>query len=1250
MRIASTATNSSLGMPSLTQAKSSGSTFLAILAGVSEDEISVDESSGANTHADNQTESRTDSRKDDAGSESAAGDGVGRRISTAASGGQRKASDGVSLNARANRITVDYASSEVAIGSRGLALSDGVNGAPSVKAVVTASSSQPTAQTIPSSVVAQPTPISELAKPVSTRALMGTAIKPLANEPSPLKASAPKVSSSPSRPAAQTIQTSVVILPALMREPTKAVPARALMESATQPLINEPSPIKASEADNSGSPSQPAAQAIQSAVVDQPEPIGELAKPAPSRASIEMPARPLTNQPSPLIASAATVPFSLSQPAAQAIPSSVVVSPAPMRDPAKAVPIRALMESPTQSHTDEQSPLAASAAKVSVSPLQLAAQAIPSAVVVQPMPMSELANPVSVRTLRETPTRPLANEPNPPKVSATKVSVSSSQPSVEVSPAANPAPINSARALVDEPSRYRLINDGAMAHVAAPSVDISSTKNVAAPSSQIPAQDAHARETFQQALVNEPAQKLSGSGAIDTESKSNSGETNIPIPLANTVLTAPAKLVMQANSSPIPSQLSIASTQDQAPPGTSLNETHSTTQANEFTALTYSADTVPAPQAEFAVQTDSSRIPSQSSIASTQDQAPSGPSSNETGAKTHADGLTVYTSLANAVPNAPAQLIAQTGPSRLTTQSSFAAAPEQPASGASSTETDVKPHADEVTLPRFSVAEVSAASSQISTPPISNRQIIQRLFAGASDEEAPVVSSKETETKTQTGEPNVPVISRAASPSPPPLSTAQASSPGNPIQRTVANATRNEIPVSELKDPGPNANVETVAELPAAALGGNAPVKDSSSSGGVDATVSSPAVSQDKAQADESLDARENAAPKDSGSPAEPAGGEGRHFIPAALDLPARVIVSPAAAEISVPEESSKPLKSSSAATLRIPAAQTPATDTSPTNQDQKSKTVVPSGQTNMDTSFGALLADGIFTASLNRSTAGAPAENENGNQTVEGPVKKESSIAADSGNPAPANAEDSGIKQSTVTASKTGDGPAHGARNDLPSSQSAPADPSQTAEGAPKAAEVNTAQPSLAQAQAIVPQAPTPEAARPDRTVASSDTAPLPTERQLAPASIHGDGGEVLATSSINTAKLMQTMSESEMHIGMNSTEFGEISIRTSIAQQQMVAQISLDHSGLSQAISAHVSTMQAKLGEDYGLNASIEVHNLGSSHSGEPGQSPQREQKQSGNSAQTHSSSLPQPDETSLSLAAMAMPGSGDRLDIRA
>ena len=89
----------------------------------------------------------------------------------------------------------------------------------------------------------------------------------------------------------------------------------------------------------------------------------------------------------------------------------------------------------------------------------------------------------------------------------------------------------------------------------------------------------------------------------------------------------------------------------------------------------------------------------------------------------------------------------------------------------------------------------------------------------------------------------------------------------------------------------------------------------------------------------------------------------------------------------------------------------------------------------------------------------------------------------------------------------------------------------------------------------------------------------------------------------------LMQAMSESEMHIGLSSSGFGDISIRTSVSNHQMLAQISLDHSELSQAISAHVSSVQAKLSDDYGLRASIEINNLPSSHSGEPGGSSQRE-----------------------------------------
>jgi len=73
-------------------------------------------------------------------------------------------------------------------------------------------------------------------------------------------------------------------------------------------------------------------------------------------------------------------------------------------------------------------------------------------------------------------------------------------------------------------------------------------------------------------------------------------------------------------------------------------------------------------------------------------------------------------------------------------------------------------------------------------------------------------------------------------------------------------------------------------------------------------------------------------------------------------------------------------------------------------------------------------------------------------------------------------------------------------------------------------------------------------------------------------------------AAAGINSARLIQTMSESEMRVGMHSAEFGDISIRTSVSQQQLTAQISVDHSELGSAISAHLPSLQSKLGSEFG------------------------------------------------------------------
>jgi hypothetical protein len=77
-----------------------------------------------------------------------------------------------------------------------------------------------------------------------------------------------------------------------------------------------------------------------------------------------------------------------------------------------------------------------------------------------------------------------------------------------------------------------------------------------------------------------------------------------------------------------------------------------------------------------------------------------------------------------------------------------------------------------------------------------------------------------------------------------------------------------------------------------------------------------------------------------------------------------------------------------------------------------------------------------------------------------------------------------------------------------------------------------------------------------------------------------------------INTAKLIQSMGQSEMRVGMNSTEFGNISIRTSSTRDVISAQISLDHGDLAKALAVHLPEMQAKLGSNAPADVRIDMN----------------------------------------------------------
>jgi len=140
-----------------------------------------------------------------------------------------------------------------------------------------------------------------------------------------------------------------------------------------------------------------------------------------------------------------------------------------------------------------------------------------------------------------------------------------------------------------------------------------------------------------------------------------------------------------------------------------------------------------------------------------------------------------------------------------------------------------------------------------------------------------------------------------------------------------------------------------------------------------------------------------------------------------------------------------------------------------------------------------------------------------------------------------------------------------------------------------------------------------------------------------------------------INTAKLIQSMGQSEMRVGMRSNEFGNISISTSTTRDQVSAQISLEHGELAKTLAAHLPEMQTRLGGSQPMDVRIDMNGAatgqgtgafgGTSH-GTQDQSHGGRQ-QAGNMAA--STSIIGAAEKQFSPVAVVMPTGYARLDIR-
>jgi hypothetical protein len=97
---------------------------------------------------------------------------------------------------------------------------------------------------------------------------------------------------------------------------------------------------------------------------------------------------------------------------------------------------------------------------------------------------------------------------------------------------------------------------------------------------------------------------------------------------------------------------------------------------------------------------------------------------------------------------------------------------------------------------------------------------------------------------------------------------------------------------------------------------------------------------------------------------------------------------------------------------------------------------------------------------------------------------------------------------------------------------------------------------------------------------------------RDMASSGTSGVASAPTLMPTVNSAQLIQSMHHSEMKLGLNSAEFGQISINTSMTRQTMSAQISVDHAELGRMLAVHLPSIEQRLGNAYGLQTRVQIH----------------------------------------------------------
>lgn len=88
-------------------------------------------------------------------------------------------------------------------------------------------------------------------------------------------------------------------------------------------------------------------------------------------------------------------------------------------------------------------------------------------------------------------------------------------------------------------------------------------------------------------------------------------------------------------------------------------------------------------------------------------------------------------------------------------------------------------------------------------------------------------------------------------------------------------------------------------------------------------------------------------------------------------------------------------------------------------------------------------------------------------------------------------------------------------------------------------------------------------------------------------------------------SARRLKSVLQGDMMTGVQTDSFGHVHIKTSVQGDQLQSQISLEHAAAGAMLNTHMSTLEARLNEKYGVNATVHVRADAGSMAGSAGTS---------------------------------------------